>query len=48
MKDMQHQLLKTPEQRRLLELEAKRRKTSVARVIREAIAAAQPRTRTTA
>jgi hypothetical protein len=48
MKDMQLQLLKTAEQRRHLELEAKRRKTSVAQVIRETIAAAQPRARTTA
>jgi hypothetical protein len=48
MKDLQFQLLKSPEQRRLLELEAKRRKTSVARLISEAIAAVQGQPRATA
>ena len=45
MKNVHHQLLGTPERRLRLELEAKRRKTSVARVIKDAVAATQPRAR---
>ena len=45
MKNVHHQLLGTPERRLRLELEAKRRKTSVARVIKDAVAGAPPRAR---